>query len=64
MVPVDRLLNARPAIHMAAPSNVTVSDRIETDCALKLCFELLRADLEVGMVGLLLHHHTGFFVSV
>jgi hypothetical protein len=36
MMPIDGLLNARPAIHMPAPSNVTVSDRIKTDCTLEL----------------------------
>ncbi len=61
MMSIDSLLNARPAIHMPAPSNVTVSDWIKTDCTLELGLKLLRAYLEVSMVGLLLNHHTGLF---
>jgi hypothetical protein len=61
MMPIDSLLNARPAIDMPASSNVTVSYRIKTDCTLELGLKLLWAYLEVSMVGLLLNHHRGLF---
>lgn len=37
MVTVDSLLNARPAIYMTAPGDITVIDGVETNRALELC---------------------------
>ena len=63
MMTVYCLLDTGPAIHMTASSDVAVSDWIETDCTLKLGFELLWTYLKVNMV-LLFDHHCGIFIRL
>ena len=58
MVAIDCLLNAWPAVYMAASGNVTVIDGIETNCTLKLGIKPLWIDLKVHVV-LLFDDHLG-----
>ena len=61
MMAIDCLFDTGLTIYMSASRYVTVVDRVETDCTLKLLLQFLRTDLEVNMVLRLFDDH-GFLV--
>ena len=61
MMAIDCLLNTGPAIYMTASRDVAISNRVETDCTLELCFKLLWTNLEVDVVLLFDHHFEIFW---